>query len=102
MKLFKRYFYIIGNRPQTDWRRVLIVSILIAGVALTYSFIFYHQISAMSQAPNEPAVIIEDQNTTSTISTEQNGGKLELEQIIELYLGKKIRFEKMMSELKKS
>lgn len=101
MKLFKKNFYIIGEKPQTDWRRVLITTAILVVVASSYSVVFYHQIVANDPSIEEP-VIVETTNATSTAQVEVVGGKLELGQIIELYSKKKENFDKMVTELKKS
>ena len=102
MKLFKKQFYIIGERPQTDWRRVLAVAAIIAIIALIYGFTFYRQISANDRSMEETIVASETTNTTSTVQSNAVGEKLELGQTIELYSKKREQFEKMISELKKS
>ena len=98
MKLFKKNFYIIGEKPQTDWRRVLITTAILVVVASSYSVVFYHQIVANDPSIEEPVIV----ETTSTAQVEVVGGKLELGQIIELYSKKKENFDKMVTELKKS
>jgi len=101
MKLFKKNFYIIGEKPQTDWRRVLRIATILAVSASLYAVVFYHQIVVNDRSIEEP-VIIEATNATSTAQVEVVGGKLELGQIIELYSKKKENFDKMVTELKKS
>ena len=102
MKLFKKHFYIIGEKPQTDWRRVLGIAAILAVFVFIYGFTFYRQISSNYVNVEGVVVVTEAANATSTVQTEGESEKLELNQIIELYLQKKVNFEKMVSELKKS
>ncbi len=102
MKLFKKHFYIIGEKPQTDWRRVLITSIILGMAVLIYGFVFYHQMSADGKDLDAPIIVKESATATSTVSSDGGDGKLELNQTIELYMKKKESFEKMIIELKKS
>lgn len=99
MKLFKKHFYILGEKPQTDWRRVLITATILALVVSVYGFFFYHQISIIIQDVDQPVV---STVATSTVKSQENGGKMDLGQTMEFYVQKKENFEKMLSELKKS
>ncbi len=102
MKLFKKHIYIFGEKPQTDWRRILITSTIFALAMAVYGFIFYRQISLNNNDLHLPEVNLEPSASTSTVQAEVGDSKLELNQIIELYLKKKDTFEKMNNELKKS
>ena len=101
MKLFKKHIYIIGGKPQTDWRRVLIASAVLALAFSVYGFVFYRQVSVSDRGTVESVVASDTSNSTSTIQSEGMGGTLELSQIIEFYSKKKEQFEKMVGELKK-
>ena len=89
MKLFNKNIYIVGSKPQTDWRRVLALAVILAICVTIYGFIFYQKIS-------------KEVNVTISVPQDRVGdSKLELNKIIELYVGKKERFTKMLNELKK-
>lgn len=102
MKIFKKNFYIIGEKPQTDWRRVLVSSAILGIIVSVYGFVFYHQMSTDIKDLDKSIFANVSTAATSTVKSEGTDGKLELNQIIELYMKKKENFEKMTSELKKS
>ncbi len=98
MKLFKKELYIIGNRPQTDWRRIFTTAMVLAIGISVYGVVFYRDISFKSKDVETP-VVIGEAVSNQPVSKDS---KLELNQVIELYLQKKERFEKLVSELKNS
>lgn len=104
MKIFKKDIYILGNRPQTDWRRVFASAVILAIGFSIYGYIFYRQTYIESGDLEVPVIAIgqETSNQTGSVQGTEKGTKLELNQIIELYLQKKEHFEKIMTELKKS
>jgi uncharacterized protein YpmS len=102
MKLLRKHLYIIGAKPQTDWRRVLITALLLAIAVSVYGIIFYHTVSKTTSDIDVAALSPSASNATTTAQASVNGGPLELNQIIELYLKKKDTFNKMVNELKKS
>lgn len=93
MKFFKSKIYIFGEKPQTDWRRILLTGLILAIAVSTYGFVFYNKTSA---------VINEAGQTTNVVVETKPTSNFEPNQIIELYLQKKENFQKMVSQLKKS
>lgn len=109
MKLFKKHIYIIGNSPQVDWQRTFALAVLLGISVSVYGFFFYNQIASQGIGSETPITMSESlaakgvvATSTETIKKPVDRTKLELNQIIELYLNKKDLYQKMLDDLKKT
>ncbi|MEI8062386.1 MAG: hypothetical protein WCG97_03790 [bacterium] len=107
MKIFKRHVYIIGKSPQLDWQRVFISAAVFAVGISIYGFFFYNQIASQSIDSEAPITLSEtlankDPKAQSATSTPPGGGKLDLNQVLDLYQQKKARYNELYNSFKNS
>ena len=108
MKNFFKHLYIIGRIPQIDWLRVLLVSILLAIFVSGYGYVYYKGITSKQLDTTisnyKPPVI---NATSSAQSLGQNtydknaNGKLELQEVVEMYKDRKDNYQKMLDSFKR-